>query len=152
MSQAEDNEGTKKDATGWDHSTHDEFYDYYAAQSRQEDNIVRLATMRDLVLKSLGWGNRSIDVADLGCGAGTQSFVWAERGHRLHGLDVSEKFIELGRERAARANLAIDFRVGSVTDLPWAAESMDICLAVELLEHVADWHRCLDEFTRVLRR
>ena len=28
---------------------------------------------------------------------------------------------------------------------------MDVCLAVELLEHVAAWEQCLDEFTRVLR-
>jgi len=91
-------------------------------------------------------------VAELGCGAGTQSFVWAQLGHRLHGLDISEKLISLGKDRATQAGLEIDFRVGSATDLPWPDESMDVCLAIELLEHVGDWGRCLDEAIRVLRR
>lgn len=28
---------------------------------------------------------------------------------------------------------------------------MDVCIAPELLEHVADWQSCLDEFVRILR-
>jgi 2-polyprenyl-3-methyl-5-hydroxy-6-metoxy-1,4-benzoquinol methylase len=152
MSELGKDEDARKDAAEWDHSTHDEFFEYYADQSRRSENIARLVAMRDLVLKGLARDDDPIDVADLGCGAGTQSFVWAELGHRLHGLDVSERFIALGKERAARAKLDVDFRVGSVTDLPWPDASMDICLAIELLEHVPDWRRCLDEFTRVLRR
>jgi ubiquinone/menaquinone biosynthesis C-methylase UbiE len=142
----------KRHSQHWDHSTHDPFFEYYAGQSRSDETVVRFAIMRDLVLKALARGDGPLDVADLGCGAGTQSFVWARAGHRLHGLDISEKFIGLAKERASQAGLSIDFRVGSVTDLPWPDESMDICLAIELLEHVADWRRCLDEFTRVLRK
>src|SRR6266702_1393598 len=102
-----------------DHSTQDPFYEYYAGQSRSDETIIRLAAMRDLVLRALGPREGSLDVVDLGCGAGTQSFVWTRLGHRLHGLDISEKLIALGRERARQAGLDIDFRVGSVTDLPW---------------------------------
>jgi SAM-dependent methyltransferase len=28
---------------------------------------------------------------------------------------------------------------------------MDVCLVIELLEHVDDWERCLEEFARVLK-
>lgn len=91
-------------------------------------------------------------MADLGCGAGTRSMVWSQLEHRVHGLDTSEELIALGQERADRADLKIDFRVGTVTDLPWEDENMDVCLSIQLLEHVADWSRCLDECARVLRR
>jgi ubiquinone/menaquinone biosynthesis C-methylase UbiE len=151
MNPIERDEGPGKSAGQWNHTTHDDFFEYYAAQSGGRANIERLAAMRDLVLRALPRDRGPLDVADLGCGAGTQSFLWAEYGHHPHGLDVSEKLIALGRERAARAGLQIDFRVGSVTHVPWADDSMDVCLAVELLEHVADWRRCLDEFTRILR-
>ena len=152
MSQIENGDGAKQNHARWDHSTPDPFFEYYAGQSQSDETVTRFAAMRDLVLRALARGDGSLDVADLGCGAGTQSFVWAQLGHRLHGLDISEKFIKLGTERASQAGLDIDFRVGSVTDLPWPDESMDVCLAIELLEHVADWRRCLDEFTRVLRK
>ena len=151
MSQFKDEESAQQRPNQWDHSTQDPFFEYYAGQSKSDETLVRFTTMRDLVLRALAKGATCLDVADLGCGAGTQSFVWAQLGHRLHSLDISEKLILLGRERAREAGLNVDFRVGSVTELPWADESMDVCLAVELLEHVADWRRCLDEFTRVLR-
>ena len=135
-----------------DSTAPDPFFQYYAGQSQSDETIARFVTMRDLVLRALGRGHGPLDVVDLGCGAGTQSFVWSQLGHRLHGLDINTKLIALGRERAGQAGLDIDFRVGSVTDLPWPDQSMDVCLSIELLEHVADWRRCLDEFTRVLRK
>jgi len=152
MSQPEGKEDAQRKPEQWNHSTQDPFFHYYAGQSRSDETLQRFVAKRDLVLRALHKGDASLDVADLGCGAGTQSFAWAQLGHRLHGLDISEKLILLGRERASEAGLKIDFRVGSVTELPWPDESMDVCLAVELLEHVADWRRCLDEFTRVLRK
>jgi len=152
MSQTGGEDRTRRESAAWDHTTQDPFYEYYADQSRSEATVVRFTTMRDLVLRALARSDGPLDVADLGCGAGTQSFLWETLGHRLHGLDISEKLIKLGRERARQAGKTIDFRVGSVTELPWPDESMDVCLAIELLEHVADWRRCLDEFTRVLRK
>jgi 2-polyprenyl-6-hydroxyphenyl methylase/3-demethylubiquinone-9 3-methyltransferase len=92
-----------------------------------------------------------ISAADNGCGAGTLSTLLAERGHHIHGLDVNEPLVSLARERAQSRNLDIDYRIGSATELPWETESMDICISPELLEHVPEWSRCLDEFCRILK-
>jgi SAM-dependent methyltransferase len=58
--------------------------------------------------------------------------------------------VQLGRVRAA-AFSNIEFRVGSATQLPWADESMDVCVALELIEHIAEWEQCVQEFVRILR-
>src|SRR5262249_52902868 len=39
----------------------------------------------------------------------------------------------------------------SATDLPLSDASVDVCVMLELLEHVRDWKSCIDECTRVLR-
>ncbi len=137
----------------WDHSTHERFYDYYAEESISEKALERFRRTRDGILRVLDIGlrSRTLQVADIGCGAGTQSMVWAESGHDVHGHDVNERLVGLGRERAADAGHKIDFRVGSATELPWASASMDVCIGLELLEHVANWRACMEEFTRVLR-
>jgi 2-polyprenyl-6-hydroxyphenyl methylase/3-demethylubiquinone-9 3-methyltransferase len=135
----------------WDHSTREGFFTYYAAQSQRAETAERLARLRDTVLRALGGHPGPLDVADLGCGAGAQSLAWAALGHRVRGLDVSERLVALAKERAEAAGLRVDFSVGSVSRLPWPDASMDVCLAVELLEHVPDWRACLDEATRVLR-
>ena len=136
----------------WDHTTHDRFYEYYARESQSEEALGRFRRVRDTILRTLDTGaDRILDVADIGCGAGTQGLIWAEAGHSVHALDVNEPLVRLGRERAAQAGRTIDFRIGSATALPWANDSMDVCIALELIEHVADWEGCLEEFTRVLR-
>jgi 2-polyprenyl-3-methyl-5-hydroxy-6-metoxy-1,4-benzoquinol methylase len=137
----------------WDHSTHQDFYDYYAKESQSDATIQRFRRTQDTVLRvaeQMGM-TQQLDVADIGCGAGTQCSLWAERGHRVFGLDVNEPLISLARQRTAETGLVISFEVGTATALPWADSTMDVCLLPELLEHVADWQSCLNEAARVLR-
>jgi 2-polyprenyl-3-methyl-5-hydroxy-6-metoxy-1,4-benzoquinol methylase len=140
------------DTSAWDHSTHEQFYDYYASESISNEARVRFCRIRDHILRFVPHAAGTVlDVADIGCGAGSHSIVWAEKGHRVHALDVNERLLDLGRERASQRGLDIDFRVGTATRLPWADESVDVCVAIELLEHVEQWGGCMNEFTRILR-
>jgi 2-polyprenyl-3-methyl-5-hydroxy-6-metoxy-1,4-benzoquinol methylase len=139
----------------WDHATHPRFFDYYAKESQSDDARRRFARLRDMIIRMMSNNDTAersrLEIVDIGCGAGTQSLVWAELGHSVHALDVNEPLVTLGRERAAKAGFEIDFQVGSATALPWGDGSVDVCLALELLEHVAEWERCLQEFMRILR-
>lgn len=137
-----------------DPSSHERFYDYYAKVSQSNESLQRFASIYNCVLRIVQ-RNRSLaealEIADIGCGAGTQCLIWAKSGHYVHGLDVNEPLVELARERAAQAGYSIDFRVGSAVQLPWPDNSMNVCLVLELLEHVAEWKPCLNEFVRILR-
>ena len=146
-----DNEGAHK--ASWDHTSHPEFYEYYASASQSEATAKRFLGIQAALLRvaaQTGMKAR-LDVADIGCGAGTQACLWAERGHRVFGVDINEPLIRLARSRAEERHLDIKFEVGSATMLPWADASMDICIVPELLEHVADWESCVKEATRVVR-
>lgn len=139
----------------WDHSTLDRFYRYYATASQSPLSMERFASVRETILRIVNQRSpvpRVLDVADIGCGAGTQCMLWAELGHRAHGLDVNEPLLNLGRERADKSGYTVDFRLGSATQLPWPDESMDVCVMLELLEHVEDWETCTLECVRILKR
>jgi len=138
-----------------DHSSHEEFFEYYKKQSESEVSRRRFLNLRDLTLAAVevlrgSKDARSLEVADIGCGAGTQAMLWATLGHHVHGIDVNEPLVCLARERTATAGLNCDFRIGTAVSLPWPDASMDVCLVPELLEHVEEWRACLDEFARVL--
>ena len=137
----------------WDHSTHEDFFDYYANESRSEATLQRFRGIQATVLRIAEQTEMmgQLDVADIGCGAGTQALLWAERGHRVFGLDVNGPLISLARQRTQDKGLLVRFEVGTATALPWDDESMNVCLLPELLEHVADWRSCLNEAARVLR-
>lgn len=140
--------------SSWDHSSDPRFVDYYAEASVSAATRQRSLSIRDAVLRVVRKHSdtaRALEVADIGCGAGAQCMVWAELGHRLHGLDINRRLLELARERALRAGYAIDFQLGSATALPWRDGSMDVCLLLELLEHIGPWRSCLSECARILR-
>lgn len=137
----------------FDHGTHQEFVDYYAKESLSEAGINRMKGIFNCIHRNLSKHQRekTLDIADIGCGPGLLSMMWANEGHRVHGIDVNEALIELAKTRANDHNLNIEFILGSATNLPWPDESMDICIAPELLEHIADWEKCIIEFIRILK-
>lgn len=146
---------TNREAAEWDSSSDPSFFNYYEKQSQAPATVQRFATVREKVLALIGRNQattgRILDVADIGCGAGSQCLIWAELGHHVCGLDINQPLIELAGRRARDSGLAIRFDVGSATQLPYGDESMDVCLLPELLEHVEDWQACLREATRILR-
>lgn len=136
-----------------DHRSDPNFLAYYEEASLSEATVQRFRTIRDkslTLLAARGRATEHLRVADIGCGAGTQSMLWAELGHSVFGLDVSGPLIEVARQRAAERALKIDFHVGTATALPLGDCSVDVCLLPELLEHVPDWQTCLREAVRVL--
>lgn len=137
-----------------DHASHQQFVEYYAEKSLRPELIGHFCTVRNKIMGLLSkthGADGKYDVLDVGCNAGTQCAVWAELGHRVHGLDINQPLLDLARRRAKEKDVAIDFQLGSATALPWPEQSMDVCIALELLEHVSDWEGCLREFKRVLR-
>ncbi len=142
------------ESSSWDHSTHEHFFEYYANASRCQATLDRFTSVRNKILRRIAesaQAPRSLEVVDIGCGAGSQCFLWAEMGHHVHGLDVNQPLVQLARERSHEAGHVVDFRVGSCTQLPWPDKSMDVCLMLELLEHVREWKECISECIRVLK-
>ena len=137
-----------------DHSSDPNFLAYYERESVSEETVGRFTRIRDRALELWSERNRRsgpLDAVDIGCGAGTQALLWAEMGHRVRALDVNEPLLEVGKERARRRGLQVDFQLGTATALPFESASADVCLLPELLEHVADWEPCVREAARILR-
>jgi 2-polyprenyl-6-hydroxyphenyl methylase/3-demethylubiquinone-9 3-methyltransferase len=130
------------------------FVSAYEAKSLSPATLARFRNVHDKLMalaRRHYLSARSLDVLDIGCGAGTQCRIWAQRGHRVTGIDVSAPLIATAGRRAREARLGIRFDVGSATDLPYADATQDVVLLPQLLEHVPDWQRCLREAVRVLR-
>ncbi len=50
-------------------------------------------------------------ILDAGCGTGDNALFFAERGHRVAGIDFLEEPIRRAREKARQRGLEVDFRV-----------------------------------------
>ncbi len=137
----------------WDTGSATQFFEYYEEKSNDPGTVQRFTAIRDTVLRCIGARNSpgKLDVLDVGCGAGTQSRMWSELGHRYVGVDINEPLIQLARQRAVQLGMPAQFEVGTATELPFADSCFDVSVLPELLEHVADWKGCLNEAARVLR-
>lgn len=132
----------------------DRFVDYYARQSESDKTRQRFEGTRRVALglrSALGESTNNLQIVDIGCGAGTQTHLWAADGHRAHGIDISAPLIDLARERAAHMKLDATFEVCSANQLNIRDESVDVVLVSELLEHLVEWEPCVNEALRILR-
>ena len=89
-----------------------------------------------------------LHILDLACGTGTHAVHWAEQGHRVTAIDLSETFIAEARKRAAERGVEVDFRVCDITTLD-DCDAYDVVTWIEqsffAQEMVCDIHRALKE-------
>lgn len=131
-----------------------EFLSYYQRSSVSQKTFDRFGRIQKCALRLLessGNTREILDVADIGCGAGTQAMLWARLGHRVSAIDISGTLVGTGATRARESGLRVQFSVGRAQSLPYRSGSFDVVLLPELLEHVAEWEACLEEAVRVLR-
>ncbi|MGH8598093.1 MAG: methyltransferase domain-containing protein [Gammaproteobacteria bacterium] len=95
-----------------------------------------------------------VTVLDCGCGPGTITRDIAKRvapGH-VTGLDFNAEQVAFASRDARSQGIAnIEFRMGSVYDLPFADASFDAVFSHALLEHLREPAKAFAEFRRVLK-
>lgn len=91
-------------------------------------------------------------VVDIGSGPGLLCDAMADAvgpTGRVIGIDISDDLLMLARARNARTWLS--YEKGDATSLPIPASSVDIAVATQVIEYVADVNRALSEVERVLK-
>jgi SAM-dependent methyltransferase len=117
-----------------------------APASSGPDRAQRQARMLAEVLRGSPAPARIVDV---GCGDGTATGLAARLnpGHQVIGVDWSADALR----RAGRHGLILVQAGVEPPGLPVAAESVDVVIMSELIEHLVDTDAALDEVRRVLR-
>jgi GT2 family glycosyltransferase/SAM-dependent methyltransferase/glycosyltransferase involved in cell wall biosynthesis len=89
-------------------------------------------------------------VLDAACGEGYGSDLLARRAAQVIGVDIDGRCIDHARATYAHhRNLLL--QCASVQRLPLGAQSIDVVVSFETLEHLAEQEQMLAEFRRVLR-
>ncbi len=90
-------------------------------------------------------------VLDAGSGEGYGTHLLAQTAAKVVGLDISSEAVENARAVYRRQNL--EYRVGSIHELPFPSGSFNVVVSFEVIEHVAEevQEGFLREARRVLR-
>lgn len=89
-------------------------------------------------------------VLDAGCGTGYGSAELAQSAAEVTGVDIAAGAIEYASANYPIAGLR--FLESSCTTVPFPAESFELVIAFEVIEHLTDYRAFLDECARVLTR
>ncbi|MFJ5234421.1 class I SAM-dependent methyltransferase [Kitasatospora sp. NPDC088391] len=91
------------------------------------------------------------DVLDVGCGTGSLSLLLARRGHRVTGVDLAPRMLELAAAKLAAAGLPARFLLGDAAVPPTGPDGFDVLLCRHLLWTLPDPGAALREWTARLR-
>lgn len=89
---------------------------------------------------------RALQALDFGCGTGAVLEFLASRGYEAHGVDMSAEALAFCRAKGLRVSLQ---DVSGA--IPYPSASFDLVCALDVLEHIEDDSRAVQEILRVLR-
>ena len=121
--------------------------DGYRLWSETYDGPLRLFPLETPVMHRLFDSLPPSVVLDAACGTGRHSASLAERGHRVIGVDLSRDMLDRARAKVP----AGDFREGSLTALPLAANFVDAAVCALAMVHLPDVSGAARELARVVR-
>ncbi|WP_321330281.1 glycosyltransferase [uncultured Ilyobacter sp.] len=117
--------------------------------ARKEDEIYIEHYHRYFAVKNICSNKKVVDIAS---GEGYGSFILADTADKVLGLDISLEAIENAQLKYKKENL--EYKQGSVEEIPIENESIDVVVSFETLEHVSEelQKKFLKEIKRVLKK
>src|SRR5262249_55101502 len=88
-----------------------------------------------------------LSLLEVGCGHGNMLLEARDRGYEIHGLEYSAD-ATLVANRKLGADVV---RVGAIGAEPFAAGSFDVCILADVIEHVRDPARFIQDIWRLLK-
>jgi ubiquinone/menaquinone biosynthesis C-methylase UbiE len=89
---------------------------------------------------------------DIGCGEGHNTRLLASRGARMHGIDISEVFIQAAQEKEHEEPLGIQYKVASAVELPFPDEHFNFATGFMSFMDIPETDRVIREAYRVLKK
>ncbi len=92
----------------------------------------KLTTIKETVkwIMENSFYNREMKILDLGCGPGLYAELFAEAGHQVTGVDISNNSIEYAQKESVKKHLRIDYINGDYLDLNLQSNNFDLVIMI----------------------
>lgn len=90
-------------------------------------------------------------ILDMGCGDGALTYLLSRRGAQAFGIDPSEIAIQYARQMHQQRGSGAEFAVRSGYDSGFEDGTFDAVVSTEVIEHVQEPARMLEEIRRILK-
>ena len=90
-------------------------------------------------------------VLDVGCGTGRYTIMFSKKGAKVEGIDISQKMLNIARQKAEENKVKIKLINGNMLNLPYESNKFDIIVSSLALDHVKEYDKAISEFVRVCK-
>lgn len=129
-------------------SVYDEWHK--AVHGKEDPKIIKLEDWHKNAL-SLSPSLNKLKVLEIGCGVGDFAIYLANQGANVTAVDFSPIAIAMAIDKSQIQNINVQFQVADAQALPFEANTFDLILSCECLEHVPEPQLALTEMMRVLK-
>src|SRR5580658_5693626 len=112
-------------------------------------NPARVGYFRRLLNEVLQVDCNDTPALDVGCGGGIPAEEFAGMGFHVVGIDPSEPSLATARQHAQTMGLVIDYQQGTGESIPYADNTFPVVYCCDVLEHVRDLPKVINEIYRV---
>jgi ubiquinone/menaquinone biosynthesis C-methylase UbiE len=93
---------------------------------------------------------RGVDALEIGCGAGfVSAHLAGTYGMNVRATDADQQMLDVARKKNGVEG--VSYSIADAGDLPFGDATFDLVIAQNMLHHVPDWRKAVDEVVRVLR-
>lgn len=123
-----------------------EAHEYQAMEAIENQHAWFLAKFRflELALQKIGLSKDKL-ILDVGCGTGAIIKKLNEAGYKAQGVDVSEEALKYCRQKG------LQVIQGGADRLPFADNYFDAVISLDMLEHLKDDRKAVEEISRVIK-
>ena len=97
------------------------------------------------------FGAERLKILDVGAGNGSLSLLFAEMGHDVVGIDISEGMLSVAKKKAKERGVDPDLRIGDAESLDFGDESYDAVVSRIVLWTLPNPEKAISEWMRVLK-
>ena len=116
------------------------------------DVLTRITPVRFSYIASVCGDLTGYRVLDLGCGGGLLAEPLRQAGADVIGIDISVRALQVARRHASEEQVEIAYLRSAAESLPFGVGCFDLVVAFDVLDHVSDLGKTIQEISRVLRR
>ena len=132
-------------------SESDKFWDK-TAEKYAKSPVADEATYQKKLAETQSYLGPDMRLEECGCGTGTTAIHHAPHVQHIDAIDISEKMLEIGRDKARSAGIDnITFTRGTLAEFNAADASVDAVLGLNVIHLVPDRDAVIAEVARILR-
>lgn len=115
--------------------------------------LINCTLLYNRCLEEFTKGAPLLSVLDIGCGSGVQSAYLAPYAKEVIGVDLSERLIEIAKERC-KAYPHAQFQIADACKLPFPDQSFDFIISYgDVLSHIVEgYQEAVSEMARVAKQ